>query len=70
MIKTNQITPFYKHCDLKTALKQKQSKTGSSNGSKVDIHLGLSLMAPFVAKGLILFDTLKIIKAKLYMSSR
>ena len=51
MIKTNQITPFYKHCDLKTALKQKQSKTGGSNGSKVDVYLGWSLMTIFVAKG-------------------
>ena len=33
MIKTNQITPFYKHCDLKNALKQKQSEMGGSNGS-------------------------------------
>ena len=52
MIKTNQITPFYKHCDLKTALKQKQRKTGSSNESKVDIYLGWSLMTPFATNGL------------------
>ena len=33
MIKTNQITPFYKHCHLMNALKQKQSEMGGSNGS-------------------------------------
>ena len=48
MIKNNQITPFYKHCDLKTTLKQKQSKTGGSIRSKVDMYLGWSLMTPNV----------------------
>ena len=52
MIKTNQITPFYKYCSLKTALKQKQSKTSGSNGRKVHIYPGWSLMTPFIAKGL------------------
>ena len=52
IIKTNQITPFYKYCSLKTALKQKQSKTSGSNGSKVHIYPGWSLTTPFIAKGL------------------
>ena len=30
---------------------------GSSNGSKVDIYLGWSLMTPFVAKWLITFSS-------------
>ena len=45
MIKTNQITPFYKPCDREAALKQKQSKTDKS---KVNLYLGSSLMNPFV----------------------
>ena len=51
MIKANQISPFWKPCDLKTTLKQKQSKT---DGGKVDLYLGWSLTTPFVTKGFII----------------